>query len=170
MVAGRFWCSYARASLTQTAPVRPRGCVCVRVQACVQACTLVCVPIGGVWRCAVVWCAAAGGCWVVWWVWWVVWCGAIPLLLYLSRWRWCAFCAGGVLLLGCRWVVLAYLFFSLVAGACLFRMYRYVYRYVFVPVFDGVVCCGSSCSLAFPPLSASLTPLLLISMTIKNVI
>ena len=34
VVAGRFWCSYAWVSLTQTAPVRPRGWV----QACAQAC------------------------------------------------------------------------------------------------------------------------------------
>ena len=42
VVAGRFWCSYAWVSLTQTAPARPRGClcacVCVPVCACVRAC------------------------------------------------------------------------------------------------------------------------------------
>ena len=69
VVAGRFWCSYACVSLTQTACARPRAacapvcaCVCRRVHACV------CVPIGGgvrvlrgvVWFCVVVWRAA--GC------------------------------------------------------------------------------------------------------------
>ena len=61
VVAGHFWCSYARASLTQTAPVRPRGCV----QAC--ACVCVCVRARSFRR----------GVGVVWW--WcdrlAVWCG-----------------------------------------------------------------------------------------------
>ena len=39
VVAGRFWCSYAWVSLTQTAPARPRGCACVRL------CTRVCVRV-----------------------------------------------------------------------------------------------------------------------------
>ena len=64
VVAGRFWCSYAWVSLTQTAPARPRGCLpaclraCVPVRACscvclcapvcACVCTRVCVPVGGV--------------------------------------------------------------------------------------------------------------------------
>lgn len=64
VVAGRFWCSYAWVSLTQTAPVRPRGCVLacagvragvpVLVCACVRLCAFIearagaCVPVGGV--------------------------------------------------------------------------------------------------------------------------
>ena len=36
VVAGRFWCSYAWVSLTQTAPVRPRAPVLERACACVR--------------------------------------------------------------------------------------------------------------------------------------
>ena len=60
VVAGRFWCSYAWVSLTQTAPVRPRGCVqaCAGVCACLcvraRLCAPVCVPLGWLWCCAVV--------------------------------------------------------------------------------------------------------------------
>ena len=43
VVAGRFWCSYARVSLTQTAPVRPRGCVLVCVHVCARGCAPACV-------------------------------------------------------------------------------------------------------------------------------
>ena len=71
VVAGRFWCSYAWVSLTQTACARPRGCAC----ACACVCAGVCVPIGGVRRCAAVcgggrWCV--GGVLLCRW-WWVVW-------------------------------------------------------------------------------------------------
>ena len=38
VVAGRFWCSYAWVSLTQTAPARPRGCLCACVPVCVRVC------------------------------------------------------------------------------------------------------------------------------------
>lgn len=41
VVAGRFWCSYAWVSLTQTAPVRPRGCVLVRARGCAPVCACV---------------------------------------------------------------------------------------------------------------------------------
>ena len=44
VVAGRFWCSYAWVSLTQTAPVRPRGCLCACVRVC--ACSPVCARAG----------------------------------------------------------------------------------------------------------------------------
>ena len=47
VVAGRFWCSYAWVSLTQTAPARPRACLCV-CRRCVRARACVCVPVGGV--------------------------------------------------------------------------------------------------------------------------
>ncbi len=75
VVAGRFWCSYAWVSLTQTAPVRPRGCVlacarlCTPVLACVHACrrsSTRCVRgVYAVWRgvqagrVVAVWCAVA---------------------------------------------------------------------------------------------------------------
>ena len=75
VVAGRFWCSYAWVSLTQTAPARPRGCLCACVQACVRACSPVhvcargcvrsyrrCVPLCR--RCGGVWCVAG---WVGLW-------------------------------------------------------------------------------------------------------
>ena len=39
VVAGRFWCSYAWVSLTQTACARPRGCLPACLQACVRVCT-----------------------------------------------------------------------------------------------------------------------------------
>ena len=99
VVAGRFWCSYAWVSLTQTAPARPRGClcVCVRLCACVQACVQACVRssrrgVGVVYAVcrgvAVVWRAGwRGGCWR-----WVlvlasfcavVCCCVIPLFVYL---------------------------------------------------------------------------------------
>ena len=48
VVAGRFWCSYAWVSLTQTPPVRPRGCVLACVPVCAGGCVRVCVPVGGV--------------------------------------------------------------------------------------------------------------------------
>ena len=76
VVAGRFWCSYARASLTQTAPARPRGCLRACVHACVPACVPACarssrrgvsVCVGGV-------ALGVGG--VVWWV-----GGGLPLFL-----------------------------------------------------------------------------------------
>ena len=51
VVAGRFWCSYAWVSLTQTAPARPRAGVPAGVQACVPAGVpagvRLCVPVGG---------------------------------------------------------------------------------------------------------------------------
>ena len=43
VVAGRFWCSYAWVSLTQTAPARPRAGVPAGVPAGVR----LCVPVGG---------------------------------------------------------------------------------------------------------------------------
>ena len=46
VVAGRFWCSYAWVSLTQTAPVRPRGCLRACVCACVCVCTCTRVQAG----------------------------------------------------------------------------------------------------------------------------
>ena len=42
VVAGRFWCSYAWVSLTQTAPARPRGCLRACASACAQACARAC--------------------------------------------------------------------------------------------------------------------------------
>ena len=85
VVAGRFWCSYAWVSLTQTAPARPRGCLC----ACTPVCTPVCAPVcacgcvhrrvrscrrcvrcvGVVWCavvCAVLWCVQCCGVAVLW--------------------------------------------------------------------------------------------------------
>ena len=50
VVAGRFWCSYAWVSLTQTAPVRPRGCMQACVLACVCACVRLCVRVLSVHR------------------------------------------------------------------------------------------------------------------------
>ena len=81
VVAGHFWCSYAWVSLTQTPPVRPRGClcacvpVCARLCACVQACAH--VPIGGCTRCVL-------GVYSVWVVWRLVWvCGGVGSGSYL---------------------------------------------------------------------------------------
>ena len=61
VVAGRFWCSYAWVSLTQTAPARPRGCLraCVRVCVCVQACARLCRRVQA---CACVLCRRVQRC------------------------------------------------------------------------------------------------------------
>ena len=133
VVAGRFWCSYAWVSLTQTAPVRPRGCVLACAGVCAGVRSFRRLGGGGatgvaVWR----WCGAL-----------VVWCAVAPylfLLIPLFRcvvYRCCA-------CLFCRWCIV-----------CV----SYVYR-IYIRI----------CFRLFPPLSASLTPLLSISMTIKNVI
>ena len=171
VVAGRFRCSYALVSLTQTAPARPRGCLCacvhVRVPVCTPVCARVCVPLGGgvplcvrgvyaVWRGVV--CGGGGG------------------------WRGVAVCGGAGAYLFSFWGAAgAYLFF-LWCGASLFSFCAVLCIPLF-PVRGGVCCACTSffvlwCVLysylysylfrLFPPLSASLTPLLSISMTIKN--
>ena len=65
VVAGRFWCSYAWVSLTPTAPVRPRGCLCACVRLCVRVQACVCAPVhvllGGVWRPVAVVCGVWRG-------------------------------------------------------------------------------------------------------------
>ena len=126
VVAGRFWCSYAWVSLTQTACARPRGCLC--------ACTRVCVPVGGVQAV----CAWLGG--------------AIPFSVSLSVVQRCAGGGRCLPLFAGRWLHPS---FPLSVSLC--------------------TLCIRTCVLAFrlsfaslSPLSASLTPLLSISMTIKN--
>ena len=133
MVAGRFWCSYAWVSLTQTAPARPRAAcapvctpvctpVCARVQACARVHVLCRRPVGGVAWCGgvVVWRPV---CCAVQRRWYGVVCAVplIPFSLCLSRRcavvLWCAagWCAGV-----CTGVV-SYLFSAGGgAGACLF--------------------------------------------------
>ena len=68
VVAGRFWCSYACVSLTQTARARPRApvfCTRVRARGVEGACARVRASSR---RCAAVWCC---------WVYAVVWCAVV---------------------------------------------------------------------------------------------
>ena len=113
MVAGRFWCSYARVSLTQTAPVRPRGWV----QACAG------VPARSFRRC-VPWCAVCRRCAVVCSrCRCVAWCGCIPLFVLG---------AGRLPLLHRCAVVPLYLSLSLASFRSVYRsVYRYLYRYLY---------------------------------------
>ena len=103
VAAGRFWCSYARVSLTQTAPVRPRGWV----HACARLCARLCVRS---YRRVVAWCA-------------VVWRGVVVCchtsLLFCSY----ALTSSAAYLFSLA--VLSYLF-SLVQ--CSLASFRYVYR------------------------------------------
>ena len=171
VVAGRFWCSYAWVSLTQTAPVRPRArCVgacspvCAPVCACVRLCrrvrARVCVPLRGV-------CGGVAAGWVVLWRCWrwcggaviplfslrcgVAWCGAIPLFLFLSL-RWCAAVwRCGVPLF--RWVVLGgggglYLFALLSIARCALGVPRWC-------IVLCIVLCIVMCSYRSLSLSAS---------------
>ena len=151
VVAGRFWCSYAWVSLTQTAPVRPRACVPVRARVCVRgcACVLACVcasstRVLAVWRCGGAAGCVGAVCWVVAWCVGVVWWRhtSFPPLSLGGCWRWrCAlavplFCfslavvCGGVPLAGGWFLGRVQPLASFVCSSCLFR---YVYRYVFVP-------------------------------------
>ena len=100
VVAGRFWCSYARVSLTQTAPVRPRGWVCAGVRLCAR----VCVRVRSYRWVVAVWCGVA------------VWCHTSFLLL--SR-RWCAVVVAYLFfryLYRYLFLSLAYLFVSLIVS------------------------------------------------------
>ena len=95
VVAGRFWCSYAWVSLTQTACARPRApaCLCAPVRA------RVCAPLGGGVRwCAVVWCVVWCGAWCRRWVCCGVGSGCLPFLLG----------GGGACLLYSLWAVVCW--------------------------------------------------------------
>ena len=74
----------------------------------------------------------------------VVWCGAVPLFLWAV-----AAC------LFCRWCIVS-VFVSVFVSSTYLVSYLYSYLVSYLV------------SYLFPPLSASLTPLLSISMTIKN--
>lgn len=150
VVAGRFWCSYAWVSLTQTAPVRPRGCVQACAQACVQACVRSFRRLGGCRRSCrrvqVVWRWVVAG--------WVgLWLGTRSYLFFASLFSPLSFSLGGGAVLWCC----ACLFCLSLSRLPLFVLYivMYIVLYIvlcIVMVLPMVLAFRLSFRL-FPPLS-----------------